>query len=102
MSLKKQTLKSKPVCKVTFRIPKEMAPDANEATVVGDFNDWKEDVTPMQKLKSGDFTVTLELSSNQSYQFRYLLNKSEWVNEQEADGYVPNAFGEENSVVNTL
>jgi 1,4-alpha-glucan branching enzyme len=79
-----------------------MAPEANEATLVGDFNNWKEDVTPMQKLKSGDFTVTLELSQNQSFQFRYLVNKSVWMNDEEADGYIPNAFGEENSVVNTL
>ncbi|WP_148303651.1 isoamylase early set domain-containing protein [Prolixibacter bellariivorans] len=89
MSIKKQTLKSKPVCKVTFRIPKEMAPEANEATVVGDFNNWKEEVTPMQKLKSGDFTVTMELSQNQSFQFRYLVNKSVWINDEEADGYIP-------------
>jgi 1,4-alpha-glucan branching enzyme len=101
MSIKKQTLKSKPVCKVTFRIPKEKALEASKATIVGDFNEWKEEVNPMQKLKSGDFTLTLELAPKQSYQFRYLLNQSVWINDESADGYVSNTFGEENSVIHT-
>jgi hypothetical protein len=40
MSIKKQFLKSKPVCKVTFRVPEEIGNSAKTAHVVGDFNDW--------------------------------------------------------------
>ena len=34
MAIKKQYLKSKPICKVTFSVPAE---EANEVTVVGNF-----------------------------------------------------------------
>ena len=39
MSLKKKYLK-KGICKVTFRLPKEVAPSASAVSLVGDFNDW--------------------------------------------------------------
>ena len=37
MSLTKRYLKSKPVCKVTFRLPKEAGEWAQSAAVVGEF-----------------------------------------------------------------
>ena len=37
MSIKKQFVKTKPVCKVTFSVA---AKEANAASVVGDFNNW--------------------------------------------------------------
>lgn len=40
MSIKKQFLKSKPVCKVTFRVPEKIGNSAQTAHVVGEFNDW--------------------------------------------------------------
>lgn len=100
MSLKKQTLKSRPVCKVTFRVPKEAANGATNIHLVGDFNDWSETATPMKPLKSGDFTTLLELDTEkESYQFRYLYDGKVWENDWEADAYVDNGAGEENSVV---
>lgn len=100
MSLKKSYLKSKPICKVTFRITKEEAKEADEVKLVGEFNDWDDSVEPMKKLKSGDFTQTVNLESGRDYQFRYILNSSEWVNDWEADAYVPSGIeGEDNSVV---
>ena len=100
MSLKKKYLKSKPVCKVSFEIPKEAAKQAEKIFVVGEFNDWSESATPMKKLKNGKFTATLDLSTGKEYQFRYLLNNKEWENDWQADKYVPNTFGNcENSVV---
>jgi len=99
MSLKKQMLKSKPVCKVTFRVSKEMAAEAESVTVVGDFNNWDPIETPMNKLKSGEFTCLLELEAGKSYEFRYLVGGEEWYNDPEADGYAANKFGGENSIV---
>ena len=57
MSIKKQYLKSKPLCKVTFRIPEDIGKAAETAHVVGEFNDWDFFSTPMKKLKKGAFTV---------------------------------------------
>ena len=47
--LKKQPLKSKPVCKVTFMLPESVK--AESAYLVGDFNNWDEKATEMKKLK---------------------------------------------------
>lgn len=99
MSLKKQVLKSKPVCKVTFRVSKEMVQGAEAVALVGDFNNWDTAASPMSHLKSGDFTSLVELEKGKSYEFRYLINGSEWCNDPEADSYAANDFGAENSVV---
>ena len=42
MAIRKQSLKSKPVCKVTFKIPEEMANAATQANMVGEFNNWSD------------------------------------------------------------
>ena len=73
MSVKKQYLKSKPICKVTFRLPKNAASGARKAAVAGEFNDWKTDETPMKPLKNGDFTVTVVLKPGKEYQYRYVV-----------------------------
>ena len=97
--LKKQQTKGKPVCKVTFYTP--AAIEAESIHLVGDFNDWDERATPMEALKDGRFKVTLSLQSGSEYQFRYLVNGTEWHNDWEADKYVPNPFSGDNSVVVT-
>ena len=100
MSLKKQFLKSKPVCKVTFRLPSEAAKDANTVHIVGDFNNWDIYANPLKKLKDGTFTITLDLEKDKEYQFRYLIDETTWENDWSADKYVPTPFGNaENSVV---
>lgn len=100
MSLKKQFLTSRPVCKVTFRVSRNEAQAAEKAFVVGDFNHWDELATPMKKLKSGDFTATLSLERGRDYQFRYLLDSGVWQNDPDADHYVPSPVSHEhNSVV---
>ena len=100
MSLSKQTLKTKPITKVTFRLPAEAAPEAETVFLVGDFNDWDPKATPMKRLKSGEFKVTLDLEAGQEYSFRYLIEGKEWENDWAADHYVPSGIeGAENSVV---
>jgi 1,4-alpha-glucan branching enzyme len=100
MSLQKRFLKSKPVCKVTFKLPKQVAGEAGAVCLVGEFNGWDTAATPMKKLKSGDFTVTLDLETGREYQFRYLIDGDRWQNDEAADRYVPSAYpGVDNSVV---
>ncbi len=101
MSIKKQYLKSKPECKVSFRVLKADAKDAETIKIVGEFNGWSEDVEPMKKLKSGDFTQTLSLETGKAYQFKYVFDNSVWENEAEADAVAPNGIveGEFNSVL---
>ncbi|MEF1190562.1 isoamylase early set domain-containing protein, partial [Vibrio parahaemolyticus] len=42
------------------------------------------------------------LPKEQHIQFRYLLDEVEWENDPQADAYVPNGFGSDNSVVCTV
>lgn len=102
MSLKKQFLKSKPVCKVSFRLDAVDASGATKVQLLGDFNNWDESAEPMAALKSKDFTATLELEAGKEYQFRYLIDGETWKNDPQADAFVTNSFGAENSVVSTI
>lgn len=100
MALKKKYLKSKPICKVSFEIPKEAAKNAEKVCVVGEFNNWDEYAAPMKKLKNGKFTITLDLGTGKEYEFRYLIDEKDWENDWEADKYVKTEFGDsDNSVV---
>ena len=97
--LKKQFLRTKELCKVTFYTPASI--EAESIFLVGDFNDWGEEANPMEKLKDGRFKLTLELEQGKEFQFRYLVNGAEWHNDWEADKYVPNPYSGDNSVVIT-
>ena len=97
--LKKEYPKNKKTCKVTFHMPAAIA--AETIHLVGDFNNWDEEATPMQRRKDGSFRVTLELEIGREYQFRYLVNSTDWHNDWEADKYAPNPFSGDNSVVAT-
>jgi len=100
MSIKKQTLKSKPICKVSFKVTKEQAEGASEISIVGDFNGWNPSTDVMNKLKDGSFSHTIELETGASYRFRYLADGSRWFDEAEADGQETGEFGAANNILN--
>ena len=96
MSIKKQFIKTNPVCKVTFSIE---AKDAKFAAVVGDFNNWNPKEGELSKLKNGTFKGLFEVPKDSTYEFKYLVDGT-YINDPEADSYVYNDFaGSENSVV---
>lgn len=100
MAIKKKFLKSKPICKCTFSLPKAAAPSASKVSIVGDFNDWAPQEHLLKQLKSGEFKIELDLETGKEYQFRYLIDDETWENDWNADGYVPApGFGADNSVV---
>jgi 1,4-alpha-glucan branching enzyme len=88
MAITKQFLKSKPVCKVTFIVPAEAA---KEVKVIGSFNKWNSEETPLKKLKNGNFKGTVDLETEKSYEFRYLVD-GQYTNDEEADSYAWNDF----------
>ena len=98
--IKKQFLKTKPVCKVTFSLPAEAVQSAEKVELVGEFSNWMNAPITMSKLKDGSFKATVELEVGKDYQFRYVLDGSKWENDWQADAYVPSAASyEDNSVV---
>mgnify|MGYP000439288294 CR=1 FL=1 len=87
MSIKKKFLKTKPICKCTFKLPKEAVPNAVSVTLAGEFNDWKTEELPLKKLKSGDFKIELDLPIGSKYEYRYFVDHAIWINDWAADEY---------------
>lgn len=97
MSISKQFLKSKPECKITFSVE---AKEANSVEVAGSFNNWSPKKLPLKKRKDGVFKGTLNLPINNSFEFKYLVDGKQWVNDEEADQLIWNDFaGSENGLI---
>ena len=101
MSLEKNYLKSKPICKVKFVLPKQRAEGVKSVQLVGTFNDWDVDAAQeLRKQKTGDYAATLSFTVGEKHEFRYLLDGEQWENDEMADQYVPSKVSfEENSVL---
>ena len=98
--MKKQFLKSKSVCKVTFSLPKEAVTNASDVKLVGDFNNWNvNEGIAMEAVKDGSFSKIVELETGRDYQFRFLVDNSRWENAWDADSYVNTPYNVDNSVV---
>lgn len=98
--IKKQFLKTKPVCKVTFSLPGESVGEVENVQLVGDFSKWMDAPINMKKHKDGSFKTTVNLETGKKYQFRYFIDGQRWENDGEADAYAPAGVSyEENSVV---
>lgn len=100
MSIKKTELKTKK-CKVNFKVPAEIAENFTTASLVGDFNNWDASKDKMKKLiKDGTFSIHKTFEFGKEYQFKYLLDGKEWVNENDADKLVATEFNDsQNSVI---
>lgn len=94
--LKKKFTPKRTVCKVTFSIPKEWA--EKSVQLVGDFNEWDEDSDSLE-LKNGKWQTTLRLKPETTYRFKYLIDQKRWENDDDADSYVANIFGSEDSIL---
>ena len=67
--------------------------------LVGDFNDWDQQATPMTRFKNGTYATEIALETDKEYQFKYLIDGESWANDLDSDKYLPNQFQGENSVV---
>jgi len=101
MPITKRYLKSKPVCKVTFKIPPEIGINYKKANILGSFNNWNYNSHRMKKLvKDGSFSIVIDLEKDKEYEFKYLLDDKDWLNEADADKQVTTHFGDSsNSIV---
>ena len=81
---------------VEFRLPHAVV--ARSVSVVGEFNDWSPTADPMTP--DGDaFVARIWLTPGRAYRFRYLVDGERWENDWDADDYVPNEFGGDDSVI---
>ena len=97
MLTKQRTGGTRRKVKVSFTLT---APDAETVYLLGDFNDWQA-ADVMTRADDGTWELTLTLAPDREYEFRYLVNGTSWQNDPAADKYVPNAYGDDNSVVVT-
>ncbi len=95
--LRKNYSKTGASCRVTFDLPPGV--NAEAASLCGEFNDWNPSAHPMGHRKDGRFSTTISLQVGETYRFRYLLDGERWENDWGADGYRPNPFGDEDSLI---
>ncbi|MEO5781977.1 MAG: isoamylase early set domain-containing protein [Ginsengibacter sp.] len=93
--IQKTFFKTKDYCKVKFVLNVE---HAETVEILGLNSDWKNSIV-MSKKKDGSFTCDVSLPKNIQQEFKYLINRTEWLNEPEADAQHPNNFGGNNSVI---
>ena len=93
--IQKTYFKTKDYCKVKFSFDTE---NAETVEVLGLNSDW-ENAIILKKKKDGTFSADVSLPKDTEQQFKYLVNKTEWVNDTEADSQLANEYGGTNSVI---
>ena len=82
---------------VSFTLPAEV--QASTVALCGEFNQWSAEDLRLQRGSDGCWRATVALEPGHSYRYRYLLDGERWENAWQADRYVPNSFGGDNSVI---
>lgn len=94
--LKKRKLTNGKV-RVTFSMPP--LEKVTTLHLVGDFNNWDKQATPMLRQPDGSWLVKLDLEPGRAYFYRYLADGEIWHNDWAADAYVRNLYGSDDSAV---
>ena len=96
--IKKEPGPTPDMVRVTFELPPSIWADS--VYLVGEFNDWNRTSLPMTRDRSEEsWRITIDLQRGREYQFRYLVNGTDWYNDWDADRYVANPYGGDNSVL---
>ena len=82
---------------MTFYLSAEVG--AESAALCGEFNDWNAEAAPMKRKKDGTFYASVFLTPGKGYRYRFLLNGDRWENDWNAEQYLPNEHGTDDSVV---
>ncbi len=93
--IQKTYFKTKDYCKVKFSFAPE---NAETVEVVGLNSDWETGII-LKKKKDGTFSAEVSLPKDTQQQFKYLVNKTVWLNDAEADSQLENEYGGTNSVI---
>lgn len=95
MPVKRATRKKS--VQVNFELPGAVGGDS--VALCGEFNEWSSEATPMGLGEDGCWRATVALEPGRSYRFRYLIDGERWENDWQAATYLPNPFGDDDSVV---
>ena len=80
--------------KVTFAVPA----GKRRVAVAGDFNDWDATATPLRK-RGDNRSASVTLEPGRRCAFRYIDEDGRWFNDEHADEFEPNGFGDKNGVI---
>ncbi|HZV26899.1 MAG TPA: isoamylase early set domain-containing protein [Acidothermaceae bacterium] len=82
---------------VTFSLPADV--EADSVVLCGEFNDWSVDEIVLNRDGDGVWRATVALQPGRSYRYRFLLDGNRWENAWQADRYLPNLYGSDDSVI---
>lgn len=84
--------------RVTFELPAYLW--ADRVYLLGDFNEWNHQQTPLHQDRDGVWRVEVDLPVGKRFEFRYVVD-NHWLTDGHSDDVVTNPFGTQNSIVNT-
>jgi 1,4-alpha-glucan branching enzyme len=93
--VQKTIYKTKDYAKVKFSLE---AAEAKSVELLGLNDNWRKGIK-MSRKKNGLFQTEINLPKNTTHEFKYLIDKNQWLSDATADREVPNVFGGTNSVV---
>jgi len=73
--------------------------EAQSVSLVGDFNSWDTALTPLRKDESGLWVAEVEAPRAGSYQYKFIVNGSRWLEDPSNGMKVPDNYGGLNSVL---
>ena len=73
-------------------------PGAKKVAIIGDFNDWREPGTPLVRNPNGIWETVLHLQEG-VYEYKYMVNDTEWKQDTANPLAQANPFGNANSVI---
>ena len=79
---------------VTFELEDE---SATKVSLVGDFNDWDKDATPLNK-EGNVWKCTLELKPGK-HEYQFVVNDTDWIVDPNSDNNVKNKYEGQNSII---
>jgi hypothetical protein len=75
-----------------------VAPSASRVNIVGDFNDWDSEASPLQRMEQGVWTITIPLAPGR-YQYTFVVDGTSWVADPGAPRTLEDDFGRPNSII---
>ena len=74
-------------------------PTAQEVTLVGSFNDWQSKECEMVQIRPGLWEGALDNPGRGTHRYKFLINRSRWINDPENPLRIEDGFGGFNSLI---
>ncbi|KAF2956583.1 isoamylase early set domain-containing protein [Marinitoga sp. 38H-ov] len=74
---------------------------ASKVFLAGSFNNWDPSAHPMEKSKNGLWKIMLKLAPG-DYQYKFVVNGTDWKEDPDAPGYTPDGFGGKNGAFSLI